>query len=313
MRVKIGFISDLHTFHERWENTMFERGKLTELNHADIIVFCGDMSSQGYSFECESFMKWFDGFMPHAQKVMIAGNHDFFFDTNWKAHTDRGAKRFRVKTPSPDADQKVEELLLKYPRIHYLNDSGVNLYGLNFWGSPVTPWFHDWAFNRTRCDGQENVVNGIKQHWDKIPNDTDILVVHGPPYKKLDLLAPKFRRFNEDINVGCKDLSIAIERVQPRVVSFGHIHEGHGIFSKDEEMKDYYQLLEKREKAIKKLEELKDEPDHVLNSIQHNINQLEIEIQEFESEDDGIIYVNASCLDENYKPNNPPIVIDIEV
>lgn len=31
-----------------------------------------------------------------------------------------------------------------------LEDSGTEIGGLQFWGSPVSPRFFDWAFNRTR-------------------------------------------------------------------------------------------------------------------------------------------------------------------
>ena len=48
--------------------------------------------------------------------------------------------------------------------IIFLNDSGCVLENIKIWGSPVQPWFYDWAFNRTR--GAE-----IKKHWDLIPKD----------------------------------------------------------------------------------------------------------------------------------------------
>ncbi len=51
--------------------------------------------------------------------------------------------------------------------------------GLKFYGSPWQPTFHNWAFNLDR--GEE-----IKKVWDKIPNDTDVLITHGPPFGILD-------------------------------------------------------------------------------------------------------------------------------
>jgi hypothetical protein len=32
----------------------------------------------------------------------------------------------------------------------YLEDSGIELYGYRFYGSPWQPKFHDWAFNKAR-------------------------------------------------------------------------------------------------------------------------------------------------------------------
>jgi hypothetical protein len=117
--------------------------------------------------------------------------------------------------------------------IHYLEDSGIMIEGIKFYGSPVTPWFHNWAFNRyrnTTSDGEymPTVYKGIKEHWDEIPDNTDILLTHGPSADALDLLCPKFRRHNEHPNVGDIDLSIALKRVKPKVLAFGHIHETYG-------------------------------------------------------------------------------------
>src|SRR5579863_6916609 len=61
----------------------------------------------------------------------------------------------------------------------YLDDSGIEIEGLKIWGSPVQPEFCSWAFNRKR--GKE-----IARHWAKIPEDTQVLVTHGPPVGILD-------------------------------------------------------------------------------------------------------------------------------
>ena len=62
----------------------------------------------------------------------------------------------------------------------------------------------------------------IKEKWDKIPNNVDILVTHGPP---------KFHggvTFDGE-DVGCEDLLQAVQRrVKPLIHIFGHIHEGYG-------------------------------------------------------------------------------------
>ncbi len=63
--------------------------------------------------------------------------------------------------------------------IIYLNDSGCEIEGVRFWGSPIQPEFGNLAFNRKR--GED-----IKEHWDLIPLNTDILITHGSPYSILD-------------------------------------------------------------------------------------------------------------------------------
>ena len=119
---------------------------------------------------------------------------------------------------SPNLEHLKKEVAEKYFKdsgIIYLNDSGIEIEGTKFWGSPIQPWFHDWAFNRVR--GEE-----IKRHWDLIPMDTDVLITHGPPFGLLDMCANGER-------VGCKDLLETIAKIRPRVHAFGHIHEKYGI------------------------------------------------------------------------------------
>ena len=46
---------------------------------------------------------------------------------------------------------------------------------MRFYGSPWQPEFHGWAFNLKR--GEE-----IRKVWEKIPDEVDVLITHGPPY-----------------------------------------------------------------------------------------------------------------------------------
>ena len=57
--------------------------------------------------------------------------------------------------------------------IHYLQDSSVTIGGLKIWGSPWTLFFFDWAFNLYE--------DQLREKWEEIPEDTDIIVTHGPP------------------------------------------------------------------------------------------------------------------------------------
>lgn len=177
-------LSDTHGRHEG-----------IEVPEGDILLHAGDISQRGKPDEISAFDHWL-GTLPHPHKVMIAGNHDFLFER--------------------------QPALAKSLLTHavYLNDSGIELAGIKIWGSPISPWFYDWAFNRQR--GAE-----IRQHWDLIPNDTDILITHGPPFGILDLT-------KSGESVGCHDLLAAVQRVQPRLHLFGHIHEAYGQCQVDE-------------------------------------------------------------------------------
>jgi hypothetical protein len=38
----------------------------------------------------------------------------------------------------------------------YLQDAGLELFGLRIWGTPWQPWFYDWAFNAPRHNGEDS-------------------------------------------------------------------------------------------------------------------------------------------------------------
>ncbi|MEM0998613.1 MAG: metallophosphatase domain-containing protein [Bacteroidota bacterium] len=180
--MRIVFISDTHNRHAD-----------LELPAGDLLVHAGDFSSRGREWEVREFMAWFSQ-QSHARKVVVAGNHDFL------AENDPAA--FAALVPAG---------------VDYLNDSGVEIGGLQIWGSPVQPEFYDWAFNRKR--GPE-----IARHWALIPEGTDLLVTHGPPYGALD-------KTTRGEPVGCKDLRKLVEAIRPRIHVFGHIHEAYGTYT----------------------------------------------------------------------------------
>ena len=63
------------------------------------------------------------------------------------------------------------------------------------------------------------------EKWDLIPSDTDVLLVHGPPYSIGDVI-------KTGKSVGSKGLLTTIqERVKPLLAVFGHIHEDYGAWS----------------------------------------------------------------------------------
>jgi len=175
-------LSDTHGKHRLLKN----------LPAADVIIHAGDVSVNGYDHSVQDFLNWFSK-LDYAHKIFIAGNHDRFFE-------DEPAGL--IKRIIPD-------------NVVYLNDSGICINGINIWGSPITPWFYNWAFNRER--GKD-----ISKHWKLIPANTDILITHGPPYGILDRVSHG--------HVGCEELLKKVKSVKPRVHVFGHIHEAYGSF-----------------------------------------------------------------------------------
>jgi Icc-related predicted phosphoesterase len=100
-----------------------------------------------------------------------------------------------------------------------LEDDSVELYGIKIYGSPWTPTSGcGWGFNAERG---EVILN----KWNKIPNDIDVLLTHGPPIGYGDLTIRNDR-------AGCVELLTTIEqRVKPKFHIFGHIHEDCGMWS----------------------------------------------------------------------------------
>ena len=184
--MKIIFISDTHTLHGQM---------LEKIPDGDVLVHCGDVSSRGVGSEIDNFFFWFSS-LPHKNKIFIAGNHDFGFE-------------YRNTTLQNTLESMQKD------GIHYLQDSGVEIDGIKFWGSPWTPPFHNWAFMLNEDE--------IKEKWEMIPRDTNVLITHGPPKGILDLVV------YDQINVGCHSLMEEVLKLKDlKAHAFGHIHEEYG-------------------------------------------------------------------------------------
>jgi Icc-related predicted phosphoesterase len=179
--MKLVFISDTHGMHDQ-----------VKLPDGDVLIHCGDCTDDAGQLSLRDFAAWF-GSRPFKHKIMIAGNHDWAFQ----------------KWPS------LAQAMVRDNGITYLEDSGYEIDGVKFWGSPYQPEFFNWAFNLPRGEA-------LKRHWDMIPRDTDVLITHGPPQGILDY------NKQDDFNCGCEELLKALVEIQPKVHCFGHIHTGYG-------------------------------------------------------------------------------------
>ena len=178
--MKFVTIADTHNQHNR----------LT-LPKADVLIHAGDVSMRGTEPEIIDFLNWFSK-QDFQYKILVAGNHDFYFERA--------------------SEEQINKILPS--NIIYLKDSGVTINDISIWGSPITPWFFNWAFNRHRGEP-------IQRHWDMIPDNTDILITHGPVFKVLD-------KTKKGQHTGCEDLLNKINEINPKVHICGHIHEDYG-------------------------------------------------------------------------------------
>jgi len=143
--------------------------------------------------------------------IAIAGNHDLTFDPETYANS------WKIFHPiNGPLDATITKGLLTH--CTYLQDESYVSNGVKFWGSPWSPEFgYGWAFNQTRHE--------IHHKWDLIPSDTDVLITHGPPIGRGDLV-------HNGQRAGCVNLLQQVQtRIKPRIHLFGHIHEDYGVSS----------------------------------------------------------------------------------
>lgn len=185
----------------------------------DVLLHAGDFSNVGLPTDVKEFNDIL-GRLPHKHKIVIAGNHDITFDEEM-LQTDINLRRFGLDVEKVKSDltskgvSSVKDLLTNCV---YLEDAGVELYGIKIYGSPWQPVFCDWGFNLERG-------KPCLDKWNLIPCDTDILITHGPPLGHGD-------KCFDGIRAGCVDLLNTIQqRVQPKYHVFGHIHEDYGCTS----------------------------------------------------------------------------------
>ena len=112
--------------------------------------------------------------LDYRHKIFVAGNHDLCLD---------GAKIGNLLT-----------------NCHYLCYSGVEIENVKFWGIP--------DFLSIELIGYKSQL--IAQ----VPDETDILISHLPPYGILD--------FEDSNNFGCLDLLQIIQKIRPKYHLFGH-------------------------------------------------------------------------------------------
>ena len=190
--MKIVCISDTHNHHSE-----------VELPEGDVLIHAGDATSHGdLEDELEPFAKWFCA-QPFEHKIFVPGNHD----KGCENHPEKARRLFHKSTHGVDG-------------VHYLVDEVVMIEGVKFYGSPWVINLPRWAFSLDAYSA------AIREIWSQIPDDTDVLVTHGPPFGKLDQVkgfgwAPE--------NVGSPLLLKRVEEVLPKYHVFGHIHEGHGV------------------------------------------------------------------------------------
>lgn len=202
-------------------------GFTPEVPDCDLLLLGGDYQTQKYGW-----MEWRDLYKPWIDSVAergilvvgVAGNHDWMF-----------------------IHEKDNLIRANWT---YLQDNGCEFNGYKIWGTPWQPRFFDWAFN---LDEPE-----LELKWKLIPDDTNIILLHGPPRGFGDI-SPYTKKGGKYERTGSPSLTKRIYQVKPKLVVGGHIHSGYGVYDMGQ----------------------------------------------------GITYVGASIVNEQYQLANDPIVVEI--
>lgn len=197
--MKIICISDTHNKHSLLHNFISEQKDI------DILIHSGDGSNTKEPYqnnnELRDCLEWLSSLKWIKHKIYVPGNHDTSFERGLVKREDFKDITFLNN----------EETIIRYGFLKHKK--------LKIYGSPVTPSFGtNWAYNCKR--------GKIDKYWQKIPNDVDFLITHGPPYNILDSTIDRDHKIQ---NVGCKNLLTRVLEKQPKYHIFGHVHDEFGF------------------------------------------------------------------------------------
>jgi len=188
--LKVTAIADTHGNHE---NVFFDNKHI----ESDLLIYAGDYSSKPRELEdyVQSFLAWFSS-QPQKYKILTSGNWDFFAQTS--------PHRMRAIMPS---------------NIMYIENDSITIDGKKIFVSPIVVDMKGWAFSKTSEEAE--VI------WKRIPDDTDILITHTPPYGIRD--TDRHGRHH-----GCKKLLDRIKELKSlNVHVFGHTHSSSGKINRN--------------------------------------------------------------------------------
>lgn len=187
--MRIGFLSDTHNHHANTWNPSNDK--------CDVICHSGDFSFYGRDTEIRQFIADAKKAMKDAEAsyfIVVPGNHEKGVQAN---------------------EQIFRDLCAQNDIIVLINEA-IEIEGVKFFGTPWQPEFCNWAYNANDIE--------LDDYYKEIPDDTQVLITHCPPYMMLDY-SPMCG------NVGSNRLWIRVQQLfgTLKYHSFGHIHYSHGM------------------------------------------------------------------------------------
>lgn len=189
--MKICAVSDTHSRH--WDLI---------IPKCDIFVFAGDAEINS-TIALHDFNDWLATINSKYGNIIIGGNHDTYVE-------------------------KIGEARCKYILTNgvYLQDNGIIINDLKFYGSPRSPAFNNWSFMYPRQSKEGFDV------WKNIPKNTDVLITHTMPYAILDT--------NRGMHhCGCEILAREIYNKNIKIQIGGHLHQEGNTFLEQDGIKFY--------------------------------------------------------------------------
>lgn len=233
--MRIVIVSDLH-------------GSLPKIPRCDLLLICGDIcpvENHNVLFQQEwlatKFVEWINRYAPDTEVIFIAGNHDKIFE----------------RYPLPEEVAEVAT---------YLQDSSCEFKGLKIYGTPWSQKIGKWAFSLGEKklgnpnftidqDGDKHRINyhyvqaeyTLENRFALIPDDTDILITHTPPWGVADnrTANPDIKTFvtyndfetelkaDYENHWGSPSLRNRVHEIKPLIHAFGHVHTTSGIWRED--------------------------------------------------------------------------------
>lgn len=199
--MKIVAISDTHNRHKK-----------LVIPPCDILITVGDYTSMGYEREVKDYHKWLN-LQPARYKITVQGNHELKVRDNF----------YHMKMIAQQ----------ECPNVIFVEHELVEIEGIKIFCSAWTPEFYNWAYNaaRTLEAAQQMQIPYIKDKWDQIPLDIDVLAVHGPISGIHDAV---YRVDGVTISerVGCWHLGEKVIQL-PKLKHFisGHLHSNNNVNS----------------------------------------------------------------------------------
>lgn len=176
-------------------------GELPEIESSDVLCIAGDISPLQIQRNLIMMETWFtETFLPWCKNqpvkkiLLIAGNHDFFFQNYSKT---------RALIESSNVKNK----------LIYLEDEGVRYKGKIFYGCPWCTGPFGWAFTGTQSQIAYNNIPAC-----------DVLIVHQPP--KVKKLGCSYPNTTNERDFGSEQLMQSIVKRDIDHTICGHIHTG---------------------------------------------------------------------------------------